>query len=523
MVHPIAKIDSQKYHERYIVTMKKSMLKKILLLSFFLVFIAIIAYIWGNGTCAIACNFINSPHSTTSSNLLHISKIKKTHSLVPVVIIGSGCAGWSAAIYASRGGVSTLVIEGPKRGGQLSGTTKVENLPGIPKDMGPDIMDRMSDQAQEFGTMVLSDDVIEVQTDAWPYVVKTADGATIHALTIVVATGASPRKLAIPGEEENWGKGLTTCAICDAAFHKNKDVIVIGGGDSAVEQVLQLAPYAKTITMIVRTGMMRASVAMQARLRDISHANVLYHTQVKEIIGDGQEVTGVRLYNDQTGQPEERSISGVFLAIGHDPNSSLFVGKLDLNAHGYVEVKGRSQETSVAGIFAAGDIEDSVYRQAGVASGSGIKAALDALAFLREVGFTAQKERELAPYFFKIASDVALMPDKLSVNDDFAVVADKNEFQSLVNMDKPLVVDFYTQYCPSCKELEKSIKDVAPRMAGKATFVKIDAEQFVEIAQEYHVLQVPTVLVFKKGVLVGRYNKKMSPQQLYDFVEKAVC
>jgi thioredoxin reductase (NADPH) len=442
-------------------------------------------------------------------SLTNISDMKAVH---PIVIIGSGCAGWSAAIYGARSGIPTLVITGSDPGGQLNGTTDVENFPGFGKELGPAIMDRLQQQAVKFGAEVLNDTVTNISCDQWPFTITTQGGKTIQALSIIVATGASPRTLKIPGEQDYWGKGVTTCAICDAAFHKGNDVLVVGGGDSAIEHALQLAPYAKTITVAVRGDRMRASAAMQKRLAGIKQATVLYNTRVIAITGDGRRVTGVELRNDKTDETVRKQVTGVFLAIGHDPNTALFKKIVELDPQGYIIISGRGQKTSRNGVFAAGDVEDHVYRQAGVASGSGIKAALDAIKFLQEeVGLTISQ----------FADPLVTVPEAPAFS--ITSISDIQEFQSHLKGEKAVVVDFYTKHCPSCKQLEGMITAYAPSVADKATFVRIDAGDLRDIAEEYHIVTVPTLLIFKNGSIVARYNSAIkSAQTLSEFVQQAL-
>jgi len=310
---------------------------------------------------------------------------KKNISAIPLVVIGSGPAGLSAAIYGARSAVKTVVFEGDIPGGQLTRTTAVENWPGRSIITGNEIIENLRNQAVSLGAELRYESIDSVDFSQWPYTLTLNDEQVITALTVIIATGATPRVLNIPGEREYWGQGVTTCAICDAPFYKNREVIVVGGGDAAVEEALQLSAYAKKITLIVRAQTMRALASGQERIKNNPKISCIYTTQVTEIYGDDSGVTGVRLLNNTTGEIVDFPTDGVFLAIGHTPNTDLFSRYIACDEHGYITMSDRTQKTSLPGVFAAGDVEDSRYRQAGVAAGRGICAALDAVAFLAEL------------------------------------------------------------------------------------------------------------------------------------------
>ena len=327
-------------------------------------------------------------------------EFKEKNNILPVAIIGSGPAGLSSALYVSRGNVFTTVFQGSKPGGQLTGTSYVENWPGIQKMMGAEIINMLKEQAASFGATFSNDIVEKVDFSSWPYKLTTDSGKEIYALAVIIATGASPKKLNIEGEQEYWGKGVTTCAICDAPYHKGGQVVVIGGGDSAAEEALQLALYAKKVTMLVRGQTMRASASMQEKLKQYQNIEIMYNVGVNKILGDGAAVNSIEIIDNKTKQISKMPIGGVFLAIGHDPNTEIFKNFLKVDSTGYLIVKHPTQETSKHGVYAAGDVVDNRYRQAGVAAGDGIKAALDALEFLRMIGFSEKESENLKSKFF---------------------------------------------------------------------------------------------------------------------------
>lgn len=303
------------------------------------------------------------------------------------LIIGSGPAGYTAAIYASRAGMKPLVIEGPAPGGQLLTTTEVENFPGYPEGVtGPRLMEDLRNQAQRFDADLRSGLVTSVDLKERPFKAVLDNGDTVEAATIIISTGATARYLGLPDEERLRGLGVSACATCDGFFYRNRVVAVVGGGDTACEEALYLASLAKKVYLIVRRDVLRASRVMQQRVLDNPNIQILFNTQTEALLGQ-ESLTGARVVTGKgtpTADTYEIAIDGFFLAIGHKPATELFAGQLDLDDAGFIKVKSPSTATSVDGVFAAGDVADPIYRQAVVAAGSGCKAALDAERFLIE-------------------------------------------------------------------------------------------------------------------------------------------
>jgi thioredoxin reductase (NADPH) len=301
-----------------------------------------------------------------------------------VIIIGSGPAGYTAALYAARARLHPLVFEGSvTSGGALMKTTDVENYPGFPDGvLGPDLMDSIRKQAERFGAELVPDDVTEVDLAATPKVVKTGEEAHL-ARTVIIATGSGYRELGVPGEDLLAGHGVSWCATCDGFFFREQDIAVVGGGDSALEEATFLTRFARSVTVIHRRESLRASKIMQDRAFTNPKVNFVWDSVVTEILGEDR-VSGVRIRNTKTGEESTLAVTGVFVAIGHDPRSELFTEQLPTDPEGYLLVEQPSTRTAIDGVFAAGDVVDHIYRQAVTAAGTGCAAALDAERWLAD-------------------------------------------------------------------------------------------------------------------------------------------
>ncbi|MGW1446370.1 thioredoxin-disulfide reductase [Gardnerella piotii] len=304
-----------------------------------------------------------------------------------VIIIGSGPAGYTSALYLARAGYSPLVIAGALTpGGQLMNTTEVENYPGFADGiLGPDLMEAMQKQAEKFGAQILLNDVISVDFNGDLKAVTTDDGVTYTSKAVIVSTGSQVRKLGVPGEQEYSGRGVSYCATCDGFFFREKPIVVVGGGDSAFEEALFLTRFGSCVTLIHRRDSFRASKIMVDRARKNSKINFVLDSVVCSVNGVDGDAQSVTVKNIKTGETQNIEASGIFVAIGHSPSTSFLDGALDLNEDGTIAVQGASTKTSVPGVFAAGDVVDSVYRQAISAAGMGCRAALDAQAYLNDL------------------------------------------------------------------------------------------------------------------------------------------
>lgn len=447
------------------------------------------------------------------SEKFNVNGLTHKKSLISIAILGSGPAGLSAAVYGARLGFQTVVFEGPLAGGLLTQTTAVENWPGSISIEGPDIINGLKEQAVKWGVQFVQDTVESVDFTQWPFILMTAEGQTVYALSVILATGASPSKLGIKGELEYWGKGVTTCAVCDAPFFKDQPVVVVGGGDSAVEEAIQLAAYASEITIFVRKDAMRASKAMQDRLKEYPNIKVRYNVEVQEIKGDGQEVKEIVVYDNKAKNSFIMPINGVFLAIGHIPNTAFLNKAVALTEDGHIQVTTRTQETSVKGVFTAGDVADRLYRQAGVAAGHGIAAGMDATFFFKDIGYTHNIEQKLRAAGCLFTTEQAAQYQVTEINNS-------DEFEALImEATKPIIVDFYADSCPSCMQMLPAFATVAQEQEQFVTCIKVDADQADAIMKTYHVQKLPTVLAFKDGAIAARFVKPLTKTELTELAQ----
>ena len=301
-----------------------------------------------------------------------------------IIIIGSGPAGLTAAIYAARAGLKPLIIDGTNPGGQLMYTSAVENWPGETTILGPKLMGNMRQHAAHFGARFLEETISEVKFDPKNHTLTTHKQQTLTTSAIIIATGATPRRLGCPGEDDYWGKGVTTCAVCDGAFYKDRPVIIVGGGDTAMEDASFMTNFTEKITIVHILDQLTASKAMQERVIDNPNITIIYNSTVSKISGDGNHVTEVEI-TDKTGKKSNLATDAVFVAVGLTPNTEMFKGQLELQKSGHIAATDFTK-TSIEGVFVAGDVSDPRYRQAITSAGSGCMAALDAEKYLKKIG-----------------------------------------------------------------------------------------------------------------------------------------
>lgn len=428
-----------------------------------------------------------------------------------LVIIGSGPAGYTAAIYAGRANLKPIVFEGYQMGGipggQLMTTTEVENFPGFPEGItGPQLMDRMKAQAARWGAQLITEDVTSVDLSQRPFIVRSQD-QEIRTHSIVIATGATAKRLNLPGEQEYWNQGISACAICDGAtpIFKNVELAVIGGGDTAAEEAVYLTKYGSHVHLLVRSDKLRASKAMQERV--LNHPKITIHWQTEAIAADGEGgfLRGLKIKNKATGEEGTLEVRGLFYAIGHTPNTQIFQGQIDLDSVGYVVVKPGSVETSVEGVYAAGDVQDHEFRQAISAAGTGCMAAMLAERWLSASGLAqeyTQAESEQPP----VETEPETPKADTEATFDVDAVRHRGSYalrKLYHDSDRLLVVKYVSPTCGPCHMLKPILDKVVDEFEGQVHFIEIDIEEDPEIAESAGVIGTPTLQLFKDKAKVG--------------------
>ena len=425
-----------------------------------------------------------------------------------LVIIGSGPAGYTAAIYAARANLKPVMFEGFEAGGlpggQLMTTTEVENFPGFPEGItGPQLMTRMKEQAVRWGTECHTEDVTSVDLSQRPFTIRSQE-REVKAHSVVIATGATARRLGLPSEKQYWNAGISACAICDGAspLFKGNELIVIGGGDSAAEEAVYLTKYGTHVHLLVRSGVMRASKTMQDRVLQNPKITVHWHTEAVDVFGENGRMTGLKVRDRQTGEEKDIPAKGLFYAIGHTPNTSLFEGQLELDETGYLVTKADSVATSLEGVYGAGDVQDHEYRQAITAAGTGCMAALLAERWLSEHNLIQEYHQDAE------AETVAEKPAETEAK----AVADTPETFDLQatrhgggyalrklfhESDRLIMVKYVSPNCGPCHTLKPILDKVVDEYDGKIHFVEIDIDAEPEIAKNAMVIGTPTIQMFK--------------------------
>lgn len=441
----------------------------------------------------------------------------------PAVVLGGGTGGLTAGMYLSLANVKTLLCEGQAPGGLLNQSLSVRNWPGEMESPGAAITEKMRAQALKRGVIIASEKVIKVDFGSWPYLLtlaKTDDPTvtrTVRALTVIVGVGASSNYLSIPGEQEYWGRGVTNCAVCEGSLYRDKVVCVVGGGNSAMEEASYLSLIARKVYLFVRGDKLRATDNRKDEVLSRPNVEIVYNTSLTAVQGDGDKVTGVTVQDKKTGQTRTQSLDGVFLAIGFTPNTSLFTGKLALDAAGYIKLF-KDQETSVPGVYAVGDAVDPIYKQAVTAAGDGCRAALQAQRFLTDAGYAAKtavaesaKSTETAESLAAGEGDGTAVsspvqrPLQLARTGEPYEVASGDELTALIAQnDCPVVVDFHATWCPPCKMIAPLYKKLAHKYEGKVLFLKVNIDHMPASASTYKVSGVPTFVFIKNGNTVAK-------------------
>ncbi len=437
-----------------------------------------------------------------------------------LVIIGSGPAGYTAAIYAARANLKPVVFEGFQAGGlpggQLMTTTEVENFPGFPEGIsGPELMERMKAQADRWGAELYTEDVTSVDLTQRPFTVRSEE-REIKTHSIVIATGATAKRIGLPNEHVFWSRGISACAICDGAtplFH-GAELAVVGGGDSAAEEAVYLTKYGSNVNLLVRGDKMRASKTMQDRVLNNPKITVHWNSEPLDVFGNGH-MEGIKLRNTKTGAESNLHVKGLFYAIGHKPNTDLFKGQLELDEIGYVVTKPGSVETSVEGVFAAGDVQDHEYRQAISAAGTGCMAAMLAERWLSSTGLIVEFRQEAAVP----DNDLEPQPTGHVVASEFDLNTTRHEggfaLRKLFHdSDRLLMVKYISPGCGPCHTLKPILNKIADEFDGRIHFVEIDIDKDRDIAENAGVTGTPTIQLFKDKELLTEI-KGIKPKSHY--------
>lgn len=445
---------------------------------------------------------------TNSDDLIHqLIDSSSDAPIIPVAVIGSGPAGISAAMYTARAKMNTVVFTGHELGGELSQVKAIENLPGKQRMSGAEAMKDLYDQASHFGAIMLDEAIKSVDFSTWPFVLTTEDDRVFKALSIIIATGGVAKKLDMPGVEEYWGHGVGLCTICDAPFNKDQEVIVVGGDDTAAERALQLAAYAHKVTMLTKKSALDACETMQEYLGKNKNITILFNTELTAIRGNGESITHIECSNLAKNDPSfEIPAHAVYFSIGYKPSSAIFKKWLDTDDKGYIVLQGRSQKTSIPGIFAAGIIEDKEYGKAAVAQGNGVKAAIDAIRFLENKGLNAAAMQDLEKKFLNLNAEH---------HEEIPLVKNQEELDTYIqSTTHPLVVEFFSPQCPRCMHLAPVIKTLQAQMKDKLSFIKVDVTNAPELAQKFSIRGLPVFIIFNKGQELQRCKKITTREEL---------
>jgi thioredoxin reductase (NADPH) len=533
-------------------------MKKLINIIYFIIF----TIFYGNSMALGKRELYLKNWDVLSKSILKSNRSKYLNSVATTVIIGSGVAGLSSAIYVARFGGVGVIISGENDGGQITKASLVENWPGIEAASGMDIISGIRNNVEKSGIHFVSSSVKSIKTDEYPYEITLNNGSKIYAFSIIVATGASPVKLGCEGEDKYFGNGVSVCALCDAPFCSGKDVIVVGGGDVACTDALQVASYAKSVTVIVRGSEMRATKVLQDRVSNNERIKVLYNTKLISIIGNKDEISKIRLNGD--GNIFDLSAQKVFIAIGTKPNTSFLGGILELDENGLILCRDRSQETSVMGIFAAGD-NCNQYKQAGIASGEGIKAAVDAYHFIQEIGIDnkviennpliwfknkqavdndisdknaknsdalndigAQEQKELEETVPTINISESIVKDNDFANYnafdfnkiiEIKTIDEYNDFlQYMQGYNGFYLLDLSASFCPACDVLHKTLVSYVSQ-DDHVPVISIVLDEVVGAMDLFtFVRSVPTLLLYRGNEIVKKNVGAMGIDEIRNFI-----
>ena len=461
--------------------------------------------------------FISTTLLQGDNDLKHISNlIKNKKNIIPVAIIGSGPAGLSAAIPPARSGYYTVIFQGPKPLGELSEAYIVENWPGVAKASGEITMQKLEDQVRQFGVQLVPLLVTEVDFKQWPFTLYLNDGTQVHALTVICATGSSQQKLGIEGEDTYWGRGLFSCGLCDGSYAHDKDTVVIGSGDIAIQRVLQLAPEANKVTLIAPDARLKAQKTMRKKIQNLPNVSILFNKELKEIRGNDNQITHLILYDSMTKETTTFPTSSVFLSTGLTPNTDLFKGVLPIDANGCLTLikDSRSQQTPIDGIMAAGTVSDSTYPQVAAIVGDGTKAGMDALMWLSKWSFDGPLRYLLSQNLYS--------PPKIP-HPHITKLTTMKAFRKAIKSTDPVLVEFFSPTCPSCKKMEGPLAAITEYFKDVLKVYKVERDTLYALIEEYDIEFMPAFLLFKNGEVIKRHEGETSIDTLKDFIASSLA
>jgi len=459
-------------------------------------------------------------NTTESFNLKNITLDEET---VPVIILGGGIGGLTSAIYLGLAGYKPLIIEGELPGGLITRSTSVHNWPGEIEISGIKLTEKMKNQAINAGAIILEESVYEVDFSTWPYLIKTNDlkdknkKHEYKALSCIIATGTNPNLLNVPGEKEYFGNGVSTCAVCDGNLYKNKTVAVVGSGDSAITDAAYLSKIATKVYILIRGDKLKGNYTRKENVLSRSNVEVLYNTEIAEIIGSKDQISSIKIKNNKTNLQNNIQLNGLFLAIGAKPNTSIFKDQISLDENGYIKLI-KYQETSQTGVFAVGDIANPLYKQATLAQGNGGVAATQTIDFLENIGYKTETINNNEATNNKTTKNKPIEAVKEKI-ETIIHINNAKELDDIIKNSKDLIlIDFFSETCPPCRRMSPIFQSLSEEFYKKIKFIKVDIRKNSELSYKYKIQSIPTFIFINKEQII----EKIVGFQSYDELKNKI-